>query len=260
MAAFPARQRVQGATPTLARFVPSRRSLVVGLALLAAAALAYVVARESSVFALRTVTVKGAPADVGDQVRSALGPLTGTSLVTLNGSDAMRRVEALPTVISATYDRAFPHGLVVVVRSERPVAVLRQGREAWLLSARGRVMQRLQPRTELGLPRIWLDRTTVASLGALLGGVTGRTAAALAHLARSPLAGRVATAKMDEGALTLVLRSGLQLLVGRPAELALKLEIAARVLHAAQADGQRGYLDLTVPGRPVGHFYPKLAG
>jgi cell division protein FtsQ len=258
VASFPARQRVPAAT--LARFVPSRRSLAIGIGLLVGAVLAYVIARETPLFALRTVTVEGAPADVADQVRSALEPLSGTSLVTLNGSGAMRRVEALPTVISARYDRAFPHRLVVMVRPEQPVAVLRQGREAWLLSARGRVMRHLEPRTELRLPRIWLDRSTAVALGGLLGGDTRRSAQALAVLAGSPLAGRVATSKMEDGALTLVLRSGLQLLAGRPAALSLKLAIAARVLQSANAGDGRGYLDVSVPERPVGHFYPQPAG
>lgn len=245
---------------TLGRFVPSRRSVAVGAALLVGAVLAYVVARETPLFALRSVTVKGAPSDVAGEVRSVLAPLNGTSLVTLDGADAMRRVESLPTVISARYDRAFPHGLVVVVRPERAVAVLRQGREAWLLSARGRVMRRLEPRTELRLPRIWLDGSTAASLGAILGGDTGRVADALAALGRSPLTGRVATAKTEDGALTLVLRSGLELLLGPPVALPLKFAIAARVLQSAHASGQRGYLDVSVPGRPVGRFQPQVAG
>ncbi len=259
VASFPARERVPAAT--LARFVPSRRSLAVGVGLLVGAVLAYVVARETPLFALRGVTVKGAPADVAGQVRSVLAPLTGRSLVTLDGADAMRRVESLPTVVSARYDRAFPHGLVVIVRPERPVAVVRQGRLAWLLSARGRVMRRLEPRTELRLPRIWVDRSTVASLGAILAGETGRVAEALAALGRSPLAGRVATARMEDGALTLVLRSGLQLLAGPPVALPLKFAIAARVLQSARrASGQGGYLDVSVPGRPVGRFQPQVAG
>ena len=68
------------------------------------------------------------------------------------------------------------------------------------------------------------------------------------------------TAKTEDGALTLVLRSGLQLLAGRPAALSLKLAIAARVLESAHAGGGRGYLDVSVAERPVGHFYPQPAG
>lgn len=242
-----------------ARAVPSRRSFAVGLALAAGAALAFVVARQTPLFALRTVTVEGAPAAVAWQVRAALEPLEGSSLVTLDGEDVVRRVEALPTVIFARYDREFPHGLQVVVRPERPVVVLRQGSDAWLASARGRVMRRLRPGTERAFPRIWLNRTTVIALGVRLDGEPARTAAALSVLAASPLAGRVTTARLEDGRLTLVLRSGLELLIGRPTALALKLAVADRVLNTGPSGQVAGYLDVAVPERPVGKFNSQVA-
>ena len=258
VAALPSRRR----TPwdALARIGPSGRSLAIGCALIVGAVLAYVVARETPLFALRSVTVKGAPPDVSAQVRSALSPLQGSSLVTLNGADVLRRVEGLPTVVSARYDRAFPHGLVVVVRPERPVAVLRQGSDSWLVSARGRVMHRLRPRTERTLPRIWLDPTAAIALGARLSGPTLEATAALAVADRSSLAGRIMTAKIADGRLTLVLRSGLELVVGRPVMVALKLAVANRVLAVPGQARGGGYLDVSVPGRPVGRFNPQLAG
>ena len=43
-----------------------------------------------------------------------------------------------------SFDRDFPHTLKVRVRLERPVAVLRRGADAWLVSASARVLQQLE--------------------------------------------------------------------------------------------------------------------
>lgn len=66
--------------------------MLVGLALIVAAACAYVGARETSVFAIRAIEVRGAPAGVAAQVRAALAPYRGRSLVALDAADLERRV------------------------------------------------------------------------------------------------------------------------------------------------------------------------
>jgi cell division septal protein FtsQ len=233
------------------RILPNRRSLAVGAALIVAAVLAYVIARETPVFSMRQVEVRGADAIVSGQVQSALEPLHGTSLVTLDGSEVVRRVEALSTVVSARYDRAFPHGLVVSVVPEQPVGVLRQGEEAWLISARARVMARLQPGAQHRLPRVWVDRGITVEHAGLLTGEAAHVTPSLRLLLRSRLAGRVTTARWEEGQLTFVLRSGVELRLGRPIDVALKLAVAARVLGAIGAPRSPGYIDLVVPTRPV---------
>jgi cell division protein FtsQ len=252
--------RLTAEQSSLARFLPSGRSLAVGAALVIGAVLAYVAARETPMFALRTVTVEGAPAPVAAQVQSAVAPFVDSSLVTLDGKAVIARIEALPTVVSASYDRDFPHRLALVVRAERPVAVLRQGGASWLVSARGRVMRPLEVGDEGAYPRIWVDRGVVVELGGVLAGTLARTSGALAVLASSPLAGRVSTARLEDGRLTLMLRSGVELLCGRLAGLDLKLAVAERVLAEVVHTGPGSYLDVTVPERPVGHFNPQPEG
>jgi cell division protein FtsQ len=231
--------------------LPSARSLLIGAALLVAGGLAYLVARETPLFALRSVEVRGAEGQVARQVDSALEPLHGSTLVSLDGAEVVGRVEALPTVVSARYDRAFPHGLVVTVVPEHAVAVLRQGSDSWLLSARGRVMASVERRAGPALPRVWVDRGVTVEVGALLDGKPAAVAPALSLLERSRLAGRVTNARLDGGRLTLVLRSGIELLLGRPVDVALKLAVAARVLQEAGGTPVGGYLDLVVPDRPL---------
>ncbi|MEP6893318.1 MAG: hypothetical protein ABI927_06010, partial [Gaiellaceae bacterium] len=63
------------------RVLPSGRSVLVALALLVGAGSAYLVARETSVFAVRTLEVTGAPPVVALQVQRALRDDLGTSLL-----------------------------------------------------------------------------------------------------------------------------------------------------------------------------------
>ena len=54
--------------------------------------------------------------------------LEGTSLLELNGSAVQRALAPLTDVSTASYDRAFPHTLRVLIRPETPVAVRGAGR------------------------------------------------------------------------------------------------------------------------------------
>jgi cell division protein FtsQ len=241
------RTKTGSSLAALARFAPSRRSLLVGAALLAVAAGAYTVARQTSAFAIGRFDVTGAPADVQQQVRRVLAPLVGTNLLALDGSALARRAESLPTVVSIRFDRAFPHTLRIHVVPEVPVAVLHRGNETWLLSARGRVVKRVPTGTYPALARVWVPRKAVA-VGAFLAADTGGTAArALALAARFPA--HISTASLAHGELVLRLRSGLELRLGASTDVRLKLAIARRAL--AHLPAGAAYVDVSVPERPV---------
>ena len=104
----------------LAPFVPSGRSLLVGFAVFGAVLLAVVLARETTLFAVRTIDVSGAGPGVEHQVERALRDRAGASLFGLDLDAARIDVAALPTVASVRFDRAYPHTLRVVVAPERP--------------------------------------------------------------------------------------------------------------------------------------------
>jgi cell division protein FtsQ len=241
----------------LARLIPSGRATVITLIVVALAGGVYLLARESSLFAVDTIDVRGAPPPVAAQVRAALAPYKGASLVTLDGAGVERRLDALPVVAEARYDRAFPHTLRIFVRPERAVAILRRGPDSWLVSARGRVISGLERGQRSDLPRIWVGRSISVSPGGTLAGTPARAVAAAAPLSRSPLRSRVATVRATSDELTLVLRSGLELWLGDESSLPLKLTVGAKIANAA--GHATGYIDLTVPGRPVSKLNPKLA-
>ena len=71
----------------------------------------------------------------------------------------------------------------------------------------------------------------------------------MAPLAGSRFPGRVTSVTATADALTLRLRSGLELRLGDPLDVALKLAVAARVIPLL--DPGTAYLDVAVPERPV---------
>ena len=238
--------------------LPSARSIVVGLVVAACCALAYVGARETSVFAVHEIVVTGVPPHAAAEVRRALLPLEGESLVALQPGDVDRLAGTLPQVASVTYDRAFPHTLHVVVEPERPIAVLRTGSESWLVSRTARVIAQLPRGARPALPRIWKP----ASAGVAVGGTlaVGDGAAeieALAPVRAVGLGGRVATVKIEDAQVVYVLRGGLEVRAGTATELPLKLTIARRILAQTPV---RGYLDVSVPERPVGVNNSQVSG
>jgi cell division protein FtsQ len=209
---------------------------------------AYVAARETSLFAVHDVHVVGAPAGVARSVERAVGDAKGSSLLAVDLGAAERVIEAIPTVASVSLDRAFPHTLRVTVIPERPVAVVRQGASAYVVSARGRVMSNVELRTRPGLARIWVPRGSSLQVGTLL---EGDLAAAVT--AATPLAGarfpRVVSVEATSRELTLHLRSGVEVRLGDSTDVDLKLAVARRILPLVVADAV--YVDVSVPERPV---------
>ena len=245
--------------PELPRVVPTGRSILLGLALLVGCVGAYLGARESSLFAIRTVDVRGADPRVTREVRAALAPYTGVNLLRLDLKEVEQHVLDVPDVRAASFDRAFPHSLVVVVAPERPVAVLRRGAQAWLVSARGRVLREVALGTRRALPRIWAGKDASVEVGGILSLDDGRrAAAALAPLRGTTLGAHVLLVRTKADELTLVLRSGIEIRLGDSGDLRLKLAIARRILAVVAADAGAGsYLDVSVPERPVADTNPQ---
>lgn len=238
----------------LARLVPSGRSLLVGIAILAGVLAAYWAAQSSSVFAVERVEVRGdAPPSVARQVRAATSDLVGASLLTVDGGEVEAMVRALPTVAGVSVDRAFPHTLVVKVAAERPVAVVRQRRSAWLATGAGRVIREIELGTELTFPRIWLPRDADVAAGRPLPAEAVPAARAVAAVHAVGLRRRVKSVRAHGDELTVILRDGPEIRLGEAKDVHLKLAVAARVFPALGRDA--AYIDVSVPERPVASPY-----
>ena len=233
----------------LGRIVPSARSLLLWFGVLGGVLLALVVARETPLFGVRAIEVTGAPPGVQRQVERALQDRRGESLVGLDLDAAQTDITTLSTVAAVSFDRAYPHTLRVTVVPERPVAVVRQGAAAFVVSDRGRVIASV-PRTKRPeLARIWVARDVSLEPGAIVDGDLRIAVGAVAPLAGVRFPGRVVSVATEEEQLTLRLGSGLELRLGEPTHVDLKLAVAGRVLPLLPAGS--GYLDLSVPDRPV---------
>jgi cell division protein FtsQ len=233
-----------------------RRLLAIAIAAPVLSAGAYVGVRASSTFAIRTIDVRGGTPALQAQVRTVLAPFLGRSLLALDGGALERRVDDVPAVVSSSYDRAFPHTLRLTVVPEVPVAVLHRGRETWLLSARGRVIRRIPKGTRLGLPRIWVPTAAQVSPGVFLPPDQGGTAAMALGLAAG-FPARFSTVTLAHGELTMQLRLGVELRLGEPVDVRLKLAVARRALRLLPPGST--YLDVAVPQRPVAGSNPQLS-
>jgi cell division protein FtsQ len=243
-----------------------RRGLLIGVVVFAALGLLYLGARETPVFALRTVEVQGAPAEVRATILREVEDMRGTSLVSLDGGELVQRLEALPSVQSVTYDRAFPHTLRLVVRPEEPVAVANQASALWIVSVRGRVIARTTSGEAPNLPRIRYRQETPLAAGEFVADPGTKTV--LAALAEAPKHMRlpIRGARLEDGELTLVLagEGGTKpvLLLGAPVDVRTKLLVATLVLRQLGADELAAltYIDVSLPDRPVASTNPQVSG
>jgi hypothetical protein len=216
---------------------------------------AYAVARETSLFAVQTIDVVGGSPRVKAEVRRALAPEIGHSLISVSDAEIDRRVAKLPDVVSVTFDRSFPSTLNVTVRAERAVLLVRQGSSSWVVSSHGRVMRKVAKPGKSSLPRLWLPKSVHVALGETLPRYDGKlAAAAVAPIAPGVFQGGIRNVASSPDQLTLVLAAGPQIRLGDIGDLNLKLTIARRILHiAAQSttSPSAAYIDVSVPGRPV---------
>jgi len=245
----------------LSQIAPSGRSVLIGLLLVLLAAGAYVAARNTSLFAVRSITVRGASPRVRATVRAALAPELGRSLLRVDDAELARRLAGVTGVLSFKYDRAFPHTLEIVVRPERPVLVVRQRASAYLISATGRVLRPLIHVRRSRLPRLYVSHDVHVTVGERLPATAAAAAAVLAPLSGQPLPLPVRFVSSGPDGVTLRLAGGLEIRMGDGGDVRLKLAIASRILRstgAATAGG--GYLDVSVPERPVLSTKSQVAG
>jgi cell division protein FtsQ len=260
VAVVPSQRR--GVLSAIGPALPSGRSLAVGFAVLAVGLGGYAAARETSLFAVQTIEVRGAPAHATRRIETALEPLAGQSLLELGAGDVDRALTGLPDVQAVSLDRSFPRTLVVKVIAERPAAVLRRGSESWLISEQGRVLSELTDEQPPKLPRIWVDGIDTPRDGALLGEEEAlRPALALGRIlvADRRFLWRVREARAVGADVHLVLKTGTEVRLGSIDDLAVKIAVARQVL-ATVPEAEGGYVDVSVPERTVARLESQLSG
>ena len=129
------------------------------------------------------------------------------------------------------------------------MAVVRRGDSSWLVTGAGKVIREIETGTERRLPRLWLAKGTTIRLGGIVPAGWVPATRALAEAYSVGLGSRVKGIRPVGDELTLVLRRGTELRLGRATEVGLKLTVAARVLRLV--DGNTTYVDVSVPQRAV---------
>jgi cell division protein FtsQ len=192
----------------------------------------------SSVFGVRTVTVRGIHTLRADQVRSAAKIDNGAPLVRLDTDGIRTRVEALPDVASAKVTTSFPSTVIITVSERVAVGVVQTGSGYLLVDRTGNQFRTARDRPA-HLPLFVIPKGTDARE---TGGAVATVAAALPARIRARIASIQA---LDPQAITLLLTNGRVVRWGSADRSAQKARILPALLH------ERGdQFDVTDPDQP----------
>ena len=225
---------------------PGPRFLVVVLAVAALAAGGWVWLRNSSLVAVRRVTIVGVSGPDAGQIRSALRA-AAHDMTTLDVKTGALRtaVAPYPVVKHLHVTTDFPHGLRIAVAEQVPVAMVSAGGAQTAVSADGTLLR--DGGVTGALPTIAVD---VAPGGTH---VSGAAMAEVRLLAAAPyeLVAKVSQVSRDAThGLIAQLRNGPKLYFGGANQLGAKWASAAAVLASAGSAGA-DYIDVTVASRPA---------
>jgi cell division protein FtsQ len=204
--------------------------------------------RDSSIVRVERVQVIGlSSAPDAPRLRAALAD-TGRGMTTLHVDAArLRQVVAdSPAVHAIEVTPDFPHGLLIRVIENKPVALLSAGGHNTPVAADGTILEGVDAKTTL--PTI---RTTALPGGRRLGsgGTLDRVTAAAA--APPALLAKVASITIQPGkGFVAQLTNGPVIWLGGPARLEAKWAAAAAVLAQESSQGA-DYIDARLPERPV---------
>jgi cell division protein FtsQ len=224
----------------------SPRTLVAVLILAAILVGIFFWVRQSSLVAVRHVTITGVSGPDAAQIRSALtGAAEGMSTIDVDARRLHQAVAPYPVVRQLHLASHFPHGLSVTVTEEIPVAVIVAGGQRTTVAADGGFLR--TARSSTSLPTI---ASPVVPGTSHVTGVAQEEVGLLAA-APYPLISRMAGVAVTPGrGLTVVLRSGPTIVFGADTDLPAKWRSAVAVLAAPTSAGA-SYIDVTAPSRPV---------
>jgi cell division protein FtsQ len=203
--------------------------------LLIAAGLAVVVgtgwvALNSSLVAVREVTVEGTSRLTVRQVLDAAAVRGGESLFGLDPDRVAHRVERLPAVAAVDVSRDWPHRVVITVTEREPVAVVTEQGTSPLLDASGVAFAQVD-RAPAGLVPVTLGASVVDD-----GADDAR--AAMAVLRSLPPRVRRQVAELHAGSpqsVSFELRNGRQVVWGSAADGSRKSTVLLALLHRRAA-------------------------
>jgi cell division protein FtsQ len=226
-----------------------RRRLLATLLLAAVLTAAYLLwFRDSSLVRVERVQVTGlSAAPDAAQLRAALTD-AGQGMTTLHVDQSRLEqvVSGSPVVHAITVTPDFPHGLLIRITENRPVALLSTGGHNVPIAADGTLLEGVDAATTL--PTI---RTTAQPSGHRLGAGPALDRVAVAAAAPPALLPKVASITIQPGkGFVAQLADGPAIWLGGDARLEDKWAAAAAVLAQQSSQGAT-YIDARLPERPV---------
>ena len=235
------------------RRLPVRiRVLLAVVGVLAVVGGAWLWLRDSSLVAVRKVTISGVYGPDAGHIRSAL-TASARNMTTLDVRIGQLRtaVAPYPVVKDVRVSTQFPHGMRIQVIEHLPVGALTAGGRSVAVSGDGTLLQSVSTRSLPEIPVRLLpggaqvtDRATLDSL-ALLSATSPRLLARIAQVAENSSHGLVAQ-----------LRSGPSIYFGDDSDLSAKWAAATEVLADPSSVGAT-YIDVTDPSRPAAGASPQ---
>jgi cell division protein FtsQ len=216
------------------------------VAVLAVLGGAWLWVRESSLVAVKRVSVAGASGPDATQIRSALiSAARDMTTLDVQMSHLRTAVSPYPVVKGLRVSTQFPHGMRIRVVEQVPVAMVQVDGRNTPVAGDGTLLHDVT--TEAQLPSISLS---VAPGGAQLTGVA-RSEVQMLAAAPYRLLARVQLASSDSThGLVAQLRGGPRLYFGGASEFSAKWDAVTEVLAAPSSAGAE-YIDVTDPIRPA---------
>jgi cell division protein FtsQ len=210
--------------------------------------------RDSSLVAVKRVTVTGASGPDAGQIRRALvAAAQGMTTLDVSLGQLRTAVAPYPVVKNVQVTTQFPHGLRIHVIEQIPVAVISVGGATIAVASDGTLLRDLSGAS--ALPRIPL---AVPPGGTRLTGAASNAVALLAAAPYELLAHLAQVTSTASHGLTVQVRNGPALYFGAATELAAKWAAAAAVL-ADQHSAGASYIDVSDPTRPAAGAPPQTA-
>jgi cell division protein FtsQ len=224
-----------------------RIRVAIGLAVLVAVlAGAWLWVRDSSLVAVRRVSIAGVYGPDAGRIRSALR-LAALNMTTLDVREGQLRmaVAPYPIVKNLHVSTQFPHGMRIAVVEQLPLGALVAGKQAVAASGDGTLLRDAPTGSLPAIPVPSLPGGSTVTDGAVLN--------ALALLAAAPtrLESRIAQVTTTSAhGLVVELRSGPSLYFGDGSDLDAKWASATTVLADPSSEGA-SYVDVSDPARPA---------
>ena len=203
--------------------------------------------RDSSLVAVRDVSVTGISSAESREVRAALTETArGMTTLHVREDELEAAAAAFPTVESVSVDPRFPNGLSIEVREREPVAVLEADGRDLPVAGDGTMLPGIST-SGLELPSIEAGRVDPSAKRA---DEEALVQARVLGAAPGPLRPLVEAAADDDRGVVLELSDGIELVFGDAGEVAAKWAAAARILADRELSAL-SYIDLRAPDRPA---------